>query len=174
MATRRRGTLRWLASAAAATALIAGCSKDKGSAALPPETTAPPASSTTAAAVTTPPSTFTPSPDRRGIVDLPEVLSVDQAQTLIFQVPILNQAVVLRAFGQRYDWTFGDGTSLSTDAPGPPFEAGTTCDSDTACSGYVHHTYRAAGRYPIQVTIAWHGKLSVQGGAWQDIPANCG
>lgn len=117
-----------------------------------------------------PHTTFTLSPNTRGIVNLPEIVSVDQAQLLTFQVPILGQAVVLRVTAERYDWTFGDGTSLTTDAPGPPFEAGTTCSADANCPGYVHHTYRTPGRYPVQVRISWHGEFSVEGGAWQDIP----
>jgi hypothetical protein len=117
-----------------------------------------------------PHTTFSLSPDRRGIVNLPEVVSVDQAQTLLFQMPILGQAVVLRAFGDRYDWTFGDGTTLTIDRPGPFFEAGTTCTTETDCTAYVHHSYRTAGRYPIQVTISWQGEFSVEGGAWQAIP----
>jgi hypothetical protein len=117
-----------------------------------------------------PHTTFTLSPNVRGIVNLPEIVSVNQAQLLTFQVPIFGQAVVLRATGERYDWKFGDGTTMSTDTPGPPFEAGSTCTTNTDCTGYVQHTYRTAGRYPIQVTITWHGEFSVEGGAWQDIP----
>jgi hypothetical protein len=62
-------------------------------------------------------------------------------------VPILGQAVILRAAAERYDWTFGDRASLTTDTPGPPYQAGTTCSADGDCTGYVHHTYRAPGRW---------------------------
>jgi hypothetical protein len=117
-----------------------------------------------------PRTTFTLSPNVRGIVNLPEIASADPAQLLTFQAPIFGQAVVLRATGERYDWTFGDGTTLTTDTPGPPFEAGTRCTSEADCTGYIHHTYRTPGRYPVQVTITWHGEFSVVGGAWQDIP----
>jgi hypothetical protein len=117
-----------------------------------------------------PHTTFTLSPTTRGIVNLPEIVSVNQAQLLTFQVPILGQAVVLRVTAEHYDWTFGDGASLTTDTPGPPFEAGTACSADADCKGYVHHTYRSPGRYPVQVTLTWHGEFSVEGGAWQDIP----
>jgi hypothetical protein len=117
-----------------------------------------------------PRTTFTLSPDTRGIVNLPEIVSTDQAQLLTFEVPIFGQAVVLRATGERYDWAFGDGATLTTDTPGQPFEAGARCAADHDCAGYVHHTYRVAGTYPILVTATWHGEFSVNGGAWQDIP----
>lgn len=49
-----------------------------------------------------------------------------------------------------YDWSFGDGSTLVTTDPGggPP-------------DGSAHHTYTAAGSYPVTVTIGYGATYSV-------------
>lgn len=110
------------------------------------------------------------SPAARGVVNLPEIVSAGPAGQLIFAVSIFGQPVTLRATGERYDWDFGDGTTLTADVPGRPYQPGTSC-TITACAGYLSHPYRHPGSYPIRLTITWHGEFSVGGAAWQDIPA---
>jgi hypothetical protein len=119
-----------------------------------------------------PATTFTLSPGRAGIVNLPEIFSVNQPQEIVFTVPILGQQVTLRATGETYDWAFGDGTTISTDTPGTPYTAGSPCTRDDACDDYVHHTYTRASKdgYPVTVTITWHGQFAVGNGPFQDIP----
>jgi hypothetical protein len=119
-----------------------------------------------------PTTTFTLSPARAGIVNLPEIFSVNQPQNIVFTVPILGQQVTLRTAGERYDWTFGDGVNLSVGTPGAAYAAGSVCSSDDDCADYVHHTYRRSNKtgYPVAVTITWHGQFAVGDGPFQDIP----
>ena len=117
-----------------------------------------------------PTTTFTLSPARTGIVELPEIVSVDQPAQLVMADTLVGQAVVLRATAQQYIWTFGDGANLTVDNPGTPYSSATPCPNDATCDAYVHHTYTGSGTYPIAVTVVWHGEFAVNGGAWQDIP----
>jgi hypothetical protein len=119
-----------------------------------------------------PATTFTLSPGRAGIVNLPEIFSVDQPPEIVFDVPILGQRVTLRAAGESYAWSFGDGAGTTTDTPGAPYATGAVCDRDDDCDGFVHHTYGRASRdgYPVRVTITWHGQFAVGNGPFQDIP----
>lgn len=59
-----------------------------------------------------------------------------------------------------FDWSFGDGTSLETTDPGTPWPA----RSD------ISHSYLRKGRYPVSLTVRWHGTYQVNGGAALDVP----
>ena len=117
-----------------------------------------------------PKATFTLSPAARGIVNLPEIVSINQPAQILFPLTIIGQAVTLRITAERYDWTFGDGAALSVDTPGIPYSPATPCATDASCDAYVHHTYQQSSTYSIGVTVVWHGEFSVADGAWQDIP----
>ena len=69
--------------------------------------------------------------------------------------------VVVRASAVSYEWRFGDGSPpLVTDAPGRPWPA----------RSEIAHAYRRLGRFPVRVTVHWHGRFQVNGGAAQDVP----
>ena len=119
---------------------------------------------------------FTLSPGTRGIVELPEIVSVTtpagqaRANELVFAFPLVGQQVVLTVTALNYHWTFGDGAALDTADPGQPYTPATPCSSDTTCDTYVHHTYTASASYPITVTVTWHGAFTVNGAGAQNIP----
>jgi len=72
---------------------------------------------------------------------------------------ILGQAVDVVATPVSYQWSFGDGTSLTTRDPGNPYPAKT-----------ITHRYMDA-RVTVQPSVAttYSAEFRVGGGAWQDI-----
>jgi hypothetical protein len=69
--------------------------------------------------------------------------------------------VVVHAVAVRYEWRFGDGSPpLVTGGPGRPWPA----------RSEIAHAYRHLGRFPVRVTVHWHGRFQVNGGPAQDVP----
>jgi hypothetical protein len=70
-------------------------------------------------------------------------------------------AVVVHAVAVRYEWRFGDGSApLVSGGPGRPWPA----------RSEIAHAYRQLGRFPVTVTVHWHGRFQVNGGPGQDVP----
>ena len=72
--------------------------------------------------------------------------------------------VEVRLQGSRYDWSFGDGASLSTGSLGRPYPA----ESD------LKHTYefsslQHADGFPVRVTAEYSAAFRVDGGGWQGL-----
>jgi len=69
--------------------------------------------------------------------------------------------VVVHAVAVRYEWRFGDGSApLVSGGPGRPWPA----------RSEIAHAYRQLGRFPVTVTVHWHGRFQVNGGPAQDVP----
>ena len=70
---------------------------------------------------------------------------------------LLGSTIRVTAHPQRYDWTFGDGTTADDAGPG----AKDALD--------VSHTYRRTGSLRVSLTVTWTGTFTVDGGAARDV-----
>ncbi|MGH3744702.1 MAG: PKD domain-containing protein, partial [Mycobacteriales bacterium] len=120
----------------------------------------------------TPPTVRTWPPNGLTLVNLPTYFGATAPGS--GQATVGGQGYSLRiaVAATTYDWSFGDGASLVTSDPGsgPP-------------DGAAHHTYTAAGNYPVTVTIEYgatysvvtpfgtFGPETVPGGAVRTLPA---
>lgn len=57
----------------------------------------------------------------------------------------------------RYVWTFGDGTTCETTAPGAPYDGG---DAGERCDEHVAHVYDEAANATVRLSATWHGTYS--------------
>lgn len=81
----------------------------------------------------------------------------DQEFTFEFQ----NAQIQLRAWPVSYEWSYGDGTSLTTSNPGSAVP-GDGFDTETPTS----HRYTETGDYMVQLDTLFAGDYSVDGGPW--------
>lgn len=81
----------------------------------------------------------------------------DQEFTFQFQ----NAQIQLRAWPVSYEWSYGDGTSLTTSNPGSAVP-GDGFDTETPTS----HRYTETGDYMVQLDTLFAGDYSVDGGPW--------
>jgi hypothetical protein len=82
-----------------------------------------------------------------------------EPETVSLDLTILGQAVDVVATPQQYAWSFGDGSSTTTAAPGDPYP-----------SGSITHRYQDAQvTVHPQVTVAYGARFRVNGGGWQQI-----
>ncbi|HET6563301.1 MAG TPA: hypothetical protein VFG72_15610 [Marmoricola sp.] len=80
-------------------------------------------------------------------------------ETVALDLTILGQGVDVVATPERYDWSFGDGTSAATQTPGNPYP-----------SRSITHRYQDAQvTVRPQVTVAYSARFRVNGGGWQEI-----
>ena len=61
----------------------------------------------------------------------------------------------------RYEWSFGDGATLTTESAGRPWRAGTPGD--------IAHLYQTKGRYVVNVTVVWAARWQVGDGPSQPL-----
>jgi hypothetical protein len=74
--------------------------------------------------------------------------------TASYDLPVmtlLGRQVRIRAEGQRYDWSFGDGESRQDAGPGAPGTDDLT------------HTYTSSGAVSPTVRITWGGTFTIEG-----------
>ena len=67
--------------------------------------------------------------------------------------------VELEIFPTAFTWTFGDGTSLTTDSPGKPWESGDDVSS------LITHVYTSTDPVKASVTTTWGANVRLNGGA---------
>ncbi|WP_422390062.1 hypothetical protein [Arthrobacter sp. N1] len=72
--------------------------------------------------------------------------------------------IVLKARPVSYEWSYGDGTSLTTSVPGGPVE-GDAFDTQTPTS----HQYAETGDFQLTLTTLFAGDYSVDGGPFQPV-----
>ncbi|MGP5227123.1 MULTISPECIES: hypothetical protein [Arthrobacter] len=82
-----------------------------------------------------------------------------------FSVDIYDEPVRVRAIPQSYLWNYGDGHSRKLQKPGKPIP-NHTFDQPTDTS----HVYDETGDFTIQLSTAYRGEYSVDGGPWMPIP----
>lgn len=82
-----------------------------------------------------------------------------------FNVEIFDEPVRVRAIPQSYLWNYGDGHSRKLQKPGKPMP-NHTFDQPTDTS----HVYEETGDFTIQLSTAYRGEYSVDGGPWMPIP----
>jgi hypothetical protein len=95
--------------------------------------------------------------NRRTLINIPTNLYAG-ADSVVLPTTVLGQAVRVRATPLRFHWTYGDGTSRTTDDPGAPYPELRTA-----------HVYRQPGTRTLHLTTTYSGEYSVGGGAWQPI-----
>ncbi len=76
-------------------------------------------------------------------------------------VTLLGRQVDLRISAARFDWTFGDGESMSTTGPGAPYP-----NLD------VTHEYASRGEVAASVDTTYVADFRVGGGTWGPVPGS--
>jgi hypothetical protein len=108
---------------------------------------------------------LTTEPDGWGIVGLPVNL-VGASASHIRAGQLFAEPARVQFIPVRYQWSFGDGTRITTISPGlswsrlnqPPF-------SSTPTS----HVYERAGTYAAVVSVVYRARYSIAGGGWHDV-----
>ena len=80
-------------------------------------------------------------------------------ETVTVDLTLLGQGVEVVATPQRYDWSFGDGTSATTETPGAPYPS----------RSITHRYLDAQVTVRPQMTVAYSARFRVNGGDWQQI-----
>ncbi|MPY09421.1 hypothetical protein FNH21_01555 [Arthrobacter sp. KR32] len=81
-----------------------------------------------------------------------------------FTFDFRDATIVLKARPIAYQWSYGDGTRLTTSVPGGPV-AGNTFDTQTPTS----HQYADTGDFQLTLTTLFAGDYSVDGGPFQPV-----
>lgn len=85
-----------------------------------------------------------------------------ESQTL--NVEMLGQDVAIQAVPVQWTWNYGDGSSpVALNHPGGP-QREFNQELDTT------HVYEDTGEHPVNLTTAYRGQFSVNGGPWLPIP----
>ena len=96
------------------------------------------------------------------LVNLQTTFSTDPT-TIDRQLDIIGYQVDVHVQPTRYHWTWGDGTTTTTDTPGKPYPA-----TD------ITHTYTHATdpnqQLRLTVNTEYHARYRVDGQSWIDIP----
>jgi hypothetical protein len=96
-------------------------------------------------------------PSGSTLVNYDTGFSTDAGRYELAPTRILGHRVEITANPERYDWYFGDGTSLADAGPGHEG----TLD--------VSHRYTRTGQVGAYVVITWSGRFTVDGGAPQAV-----
>ena len=90
-------------------------------------------------------------PSPQTLVNVPTAFSAGSAEPAVFRPTILGTQVTITAKPTRWDWSFGDGATLSTTTPGTPQRPD------------VAHTYRRAAEMVSSVRVTWTGTFTLEG-----------
>jgi hypothetical protein len=91
-------------------------------------------------------------PSTRTLVNLETVVWTDKNQVLTTTVTLLGFPVVVQAVPLKYQWHFGDGTSVETSTPGAPYP-----------SKEITHKYLKRGDVRLTVTTFYGASYTVAG-----------
>lgn len=94
-------------------------------------------------------------PRGRTLVNYDTRFHTDARRYVLDPVTVLGHRVVVTATPTRYDWYFGDGTTLQ--------------DGGSGTERPVVHVYTATGRVSPYVVVTWTGTFSVDGGPQQPV-----
>jgi PKD repeat protein len=94
------------------------------------------------------------------LVNIDTIFYADTARTMRTTLTLLGEQVTLTLHPTKWQWTFGDGTKLTTTTPGAPYP-----------NTSVTHRYAKAGSYRASVTVTWEGAFTF-GGQTADIPGD--
>ena len=92
-------------------------------------------------------------PAPRTLVNVPTAFSAGSAEPVMFTPTILGARVTITARPSQWDWTFGDGATLTTTRPGSPQRPDVT------------HQYTRTGEVTSSVRVTWTGSFTVEGSA---------
>ncbi|MCX6399359.1 MAG: PKD domain-containing protein [Propionibacteriales bacterium] len=98
-------------------------------------------------------------PDGLTLVNFDTNFYTTSTEPISRTVTLLGQQVTLEATPAEFQWSFGDGRSLTTTEPGTPYPDLT-----------VTHNYERKGTYRPSLGTVYTGRYRVGGGAWQQIP----
>jgi hypothetical protein len=87
------------------------------------------------------------------LVNVPTAFSAGSAEAVTFTPTILGTRVTIVAKPTRWDWTFGDGATMTTTRPGTPRRPD------------VAHQYMRAGKVDSSVRVTWTGTFTLEGSA---------
>jgi hypothetical protein len=90
-------------------------------------------------------------PAPQTLVNVPTAFSAGSAEPATFTPTILGTQVTITARPTRWEWTFGDGATLTTTTPGTPQRPD------------VAHEYRRAGQMTASVRVTWTGTFTLAG-----------
>lgn len=90
-------------------------------------------------------------PAPQTLVNVPTAFSAGSAEPATFTPTILGTQVTITARPTRWEWTFGDGATLTTTTPGTPQRPD------------IAHEYRRAGRLTSSVRVMWTGTFTLEG-----------
>ena len=85
------------------------------------------------------------------LVNVPTAFSAGTGAAVTFTPTILGTRVTITARPTRWDWTFGDGATMSTAIPGTPRRPD------------VAHMYTRAGEVSSSVRVTWTGTFTLEG-----------
>jgi hypothetical protein len=90
-------------------------------------------------------------PAPQTLVNVPTAFSAGSAEPAVFTPTILGTQVTITAKPTRWDWSFGDGSTLTTTTPGTPKRPD------------VAHEYVQAGEMESSVRVTWTGTFTLEG-----------
>lgn len=100
-------------------------------------------------------------PRAKTLVNFDTIFHVE-AEPLDRNLTLLGQSVELAITPATFDWSWGDGTTSTTDSPGAAYP-----------SRAVTHRYLDADTtVAATVTVTWTARWRVNGGAWADVPGS--
>jgi hypothetical protein len=85
------------------------------------------------------------------LVNIPTAFSAGTSAPATFTPTILGTRVTITAKPTRWDWSFGDGGTMTTSVPGTPRRPD------------VAHTYARAGDVSTSVQVTWTGTFTIEG-----------
>lgn len=91
-------------------------------------------------------------PKGRTLVNYDTIVYTDDNGVTVRTVTLLGFPVVVRATPVRFTWSFGDGTTVSTESPGAPFPA-----------KEITHKYLKRGSVSLTVTAHYAASFEVAG-----------
>jgi hypothetical protein len=90
-------------------------------------------------------------PSPQTLVNVPTAFSAGTAEAATFTPTILGTRVTITAKPAQWDWTFGDGATLTTTTPGTPRRPD------------VAHEYKRVGPMSSSVRVTWTGTFTIEG-----------
>lgn len=109
-------------------------------------------------AVVFPPLTVKVQPAGRTLVNLDTIVYTDKYKVYSQTVTVLGFPVEVQAAPMSYTWSFGDGTTLTTEKPGSPYP-----------SKEITHKYMKKGPVGLRLTVGYEARYNVSGTGWRYI-----
>jgi hypothetical protein len=102
---------------------------------------------------------------QQGLVDVEALFWINTPARLnLGTTPLLGHQVAITATVQTVTWSFGDGTTTTSNNPGRAFLETDHCYT-LACPDWFGHTYTRTGSMTVTAAVTWSGNYQVVGGA---------